>query len=191
MYRVECQLNYKGHSFSLLKVVSLTFREERRESSIFLSHRGGFGELLPLWDPGGSPHRVRISLRPPYLLPVDHRGCGTEGFRLHCDRRDRRTSRGGGRRGQWWSEAGWPQHLCGDSQSGCLCQVRAAQHLPTGQSHLPPCLLNASVSWRPVCSHEHATSLLYIMGLTNSLIPDPATRTGCPSPLMMNFLRNG
>lgn len=138
MYRVECQLNYKGQSFSLLKVVSLTFGEERREGSIFLSHRAGFGELLPLWVRAGSLHSVRISLCPPYLPPVNHRRCGTEGFRLHCDRRNRRTSRGGGGRWQWRSEAGWPQHLCGDSQSGCLCQVRAAQHLPTGQSHLPP-----------------------------------------------------
>ena len=138
MYRVECQLNYKGQSFSLLKVVSLTFGEEGRERSIFLSHRAGFGVFLPLWAQGGSPHSVPISLCPPYLPPVNHRGCGTERFRLHCDRRNRRTSRGGGRRWQWWSEAGWPQHLCGDSQSGRLCQVRAAQHLPTGQFHLPP-----------------------------------------------------
>lgn len=138
MYRVERQLNYKGQSFSLLKVVSLTFGEETREGSIFLSHRAGSEELLLLWVRGGSPHSIRISLCPPYLLPVNHRGCGTEGFRLHCDRRNRRTSRGGGRRWQWRSEAGWPQHLCGDSQSGCLCQVRATQHLPAGQSHLPP-----------------------------------------------------
>lgn len=52
---------------SLLKVVSLTFREERREGSIFLFHRAGLGELLPLWVWGGSPHSIRIS-----PLPISH-----------------------------------------------------------------------------------------------------------------------
>lgn len=123
--------------------------------------------MLLLWLWGRSPHSIGISLCTPYLPPVNRRGCGTEGFGLHCDRRNRRTSRGGGRRWQWQSEAGWPQHLCGDSQSGCLCQVRATQHLPAGQSHL---------------LSQTSSMLLYNIVLFPVMITPPPRHTFCPSP---------
>lgn len=43
----------QGQSFSLPKVVSLTFGEKGREINIFLFHRAAFGEFLPLWDRAG------------------------------------------------------------------------------------------------------------------------------------------
>lgn len=140
------------------------------------------GGFLTLWAWGRSPHSVLILFHPPYLPPMNHRGCGTEGFRLHCDRRNRRTSRRGGRRWQWRSEAGWPQHLCGDSQSGCLCQVRAAQHLPTGQSHLPPTPLKCHCiiysCFQLVITH-HLLTMHQVSYLSQhiTLIPNPVT--GC------------
>ena len=137
MYRVERQLNYKGQSFSPKGGLSDLSGGEEGGKYVSVPQGRIWGVLL-LWLWGRSPHSIGISLCPLYLPPMNLRGCGTEGFGLHCDRRNRRTSRGGGRRWQWWSEAGWPQHLCGDSQSGCLCQVRATQHLPAGQSHLLP-----------------------------------------------------
>jgi hypothetical protein len=96
---VECQLNYKEQSFSLPKVVSDLWGRKKGKKYISV--------------PWGSTWGISASVGPsdlillPYLLFMNHRGCRTEGFRLHSDRRNRRTSRRGGRWWQWRSEAEW------------------------------------------------------------------------------------
>lgn len=56
-------------SLSLPKVVSLTFGEESGEGSIFLSHRAGFGELLPCGSGLGLPTVFRSHSALPISRP--------------------------------------------------------------------------------------------------------------------------